>query len=469
MGTGRPRISSLIIYFFQVDVKEFQSICVIKVNYKIQRITNLKELLFIFKVLTWGKSKISNMKQVLVMAKDFIKNPKVSVIIPIYNVEKYLCQCLNCVIHQTLRDIEIICIDDGSTDSSAKILQEYAAKDKRIKVISKQNEGVGKARNDGILQACGQYVIFLDPDDLYPTSKVLSILYNKAVKHNALICGGEFALFSEDVSRLDQNFGTTFEGYLFDAEQMCEYSDYQFDYGYHRFIYNRQMLLKHKIFYPPYKRFQDPPFFVKAMITSQRFYALDTITYAYRVGHQNVNWDNERICGLLNGLKDNFEMAAKHNLERLNHLTYQRFLQHYEQIKNGLSDKTAQKLLRKLCKYNAELEKFCLQNNVFTPSKATCLKATINKGYENMKQWIKKLCIPKPKKQKIIDENIEKHSHAIKLFFFFPLYSRKQFGGRTTWNVLGLPIFKRRQMANGIATKYYILGLQVLKISRKLV
>lgn len=402
------------------------------------------------------------------MAKkeDFTKNPKVSVIIPIYNAEEYLSQCLNSVIHQTLTDIEIICVDDGSTDSSAEILQKYAAKNKRFKIISKQNAGVGKARNDGIMSATGEFVAFIDPDDMYPDSKVLSNLYHNAIKNKVMICGGEFSLFTDDVKALWQDFNGTFHGYVFEKDSLIDYNDYQFDYGYHRFIYNRRMLLKHKIFYPPYARYQDPPFFVKAMITAQRFYAVNKITYAYRVGHQNINWNMQKVRDLLSGIKDNFEMAQKHNLPHLNYLTCQRFLQHYEQIKDNLQDKAAQKLLHKLCKYNVELEKFCLQNNVFVPSKTACVKAAINKGRENMKQWINKM---KTKKSKMTNTNIEKHSHSIKLFFFLPLCGWKQVGGRKTWNILGFPIFKRRRMENGIVTKYYVLGLPILKISRKLV
>ena len=91
--------------------------------------------------------------------------PKVSVIIPVYNVEKYLRQCLDSVVNQTLKDIEIICIDDGSTDNSLNILKEYAQKDNRIKIISKKNGGLSSARNAGLKFATGEFVGFVDSDD----------------------------------------------------------------------------------------------------------------------------------------------------------------------------------------------------------------------------------------------------------------------------------------------------------------
>ena len=92
--------------------------------------------------------------------------PKVSIIIPVYNVEKYLAECLDSVVNQTLPDIQIICVNDGSTDGSLAILQEYAARDSRIEVIDKPNEGnPGAARNAGIPRVRGKYMYFLDSDD----------------------------------------------------------------------------------------------------------------------------------------------------------------------------------------------------------------------------------------------------------------------------------------------------------------
>ena len=88
---------------------------------------------------------------------------KVSLIIPIYNSSKYLKKCINSLVNQTLKDIEIILINDGSKDDSDKIIKEY--KDKRIKYIRKQNEGIGKTRNLGIKEAAGEYIAYVDSDD----------------------------------------------------------------------------------------------------------------------------------------------------------------------------------------------------------------------------------------------------------------------------------------------------------------
>ncbi len=91
--------------------------------------------------------------------------PKISVIIPVYNVEKYLKKCLDSLINQTFKDVEIICIDDGSTDNCLNILNDYAAQDDRIIVLHQENQGPGAARNNGLRIAKGEYISFVDPDD----------------------------------------------------------------------------------------------------------------------------------------------------------------------------------------------------------------------------------------------------------------------------------------------------------------
>lgn len=97
--------------------------------------------------------------------KDNGMKPKVSIIVPCYNVEKYLDQCMNNLVNQSLQEIEIILVDDGSPDRVPEMCDEWAMKDNRIKVIHKKNEGLGYARNSGLEIAMGEYVTFVDSDD----------------------------------------------------------------------------------------------------------------------------------------------------------------------------------------------------------------------------------------------------------------------------------------------------------------
>ena len=111
---------------------------------------------------------------------------KVSVILPVYNVENYLRQCMDSVMGQTLKDIEIICVDDGSSDDSPAILEEFARKDSRIRILTQQNAGAGAARNLGMKYAKGRYLSFLDSDDFFEPD-MLEKAYEKAEKYQAQI------------------------------------------------------------------------------------------------------------------------------------------------------------------------------------------------------------------------------------------------------------------------------------------
>ncbi len=125
----------------------------------------------------------------------------VSVIIPVYNTEKYLRKCLDSVCNQTLKDIEIICVNDCSSDDSLAILQEYASQDNRIKIINfTQNKGVAIARNTAIDEAKGEYIGFVDSDD-YIDLDFYEKLYNKAVETGAEVAIGGCYIENENGTR----------------------------------------------------------------------------------------------------------------------------------------------------------------------------------------------------------------------------------------------------------------------------
>lgn len=124
---------------------------------------------------------------------------KVSVIIPVYNVEKYLRQCLDSVAAQTLKDIEVICVDDGSTDSSFEIVKEYAEKDSRFIAVKQENGGAGAARNNGLRRAKGKYLSFLDSDDFFDENMLMEA-YNCAENNKA-----DFVVFASDQYNEDTN------------------------------------------------------------------------------------------------------------------------------------------------------------------------------------------------------------------------------------------------------------------------
>lgn len=206
--------------------------------------------------------------------KCLVENtPLISVIIPIYNMGRYLRPCLDSVVHQSLRNIEIICVNDGSTDDTKEILKEYAWKDKRIKILEQSNHGVAFARNRAIGLATGHFLYFIDPDDWIPDSNVLHDLYHAAILNKALICGGSFREENEHHGTMTKWTGEN-KKYTFDEEGFVEYKDYQFDFGWVRFIYNREFIIHNKLNIPSRKYYEDPVFFVHTMSKAERFYAL---------------------------------------------------------------------------------------------------------------------------------------------------------------------------------------------------
>ncbi|HEM4072701.1 TPA: glycosyltransferase [Streptococcus suis] len=148
---------------------------------------------------TYNTDKISYVKENLYVYKK-VKEELVSVIVPVYNVEKYLSQCLDSIIHQTYKNLEIILVNDGSTDGSGKICDDYAAKDGRIKVIHQENGGLSDAHNKGLDLMTGQFVTFVDSDD-YLENNCIHTLYTYACTCKTDISIGKFVEFEENTSQ----------------------------------------------------------------------------------------------------------------------------------------------------------------------------------------------------------------------------------------------------------------------------
>ena len=122
---------------------------------------------------------------------------KVSVVVPIYNVEKYLNKCIDSIINQTYKNLEIILVDDGSLDNCPKICDSYQKEDNRIKVIHKENGGLSDARNAGIEIATGKYICFIDSDD-FISKEYIDTLYKMCIKHNADIAECDYIKFKDE-------------------------------------------------------------------------------------------------------------------------------------------------------------------------------------------------------------------------------------------------------------------------------
>ena len=191
----------------------------------------------------------------------------VSIIIPVFNTEKYLSKCLDSVCNQTLENIEIICIDDGSTDNSLSILKEYAERDNRIKIISKKNEGQGVARNLGICQAKGEYIGFVDSDD-FVTHNMFDTLYKKSKKYNLDLVMCKVASFNEISKEINDSLWYyslgVFKGFqknIFNHIDTFEFTCVISVTPYNK-LYKRELLINKSILFPENLIFEDEVFFL---------------------------------------------------------------------------------------------------------------------------------------------------------------------------------------------------------------
>lgn len=157
-------------------------------------------------------------------------NTKISIILSVYNVEKYLNECLDSILNQTFKDFELICINDSSTDRSLDILNDYAAKDSRVKVFTQPNGGLSSTRNLGMKYAVGEYLMFLDSDDYFGTT-LLEKLYTKASNYNADFVVTSYKLYDDSTkeitdkkSQINKNFLPDKEVFCIDDMQQCKFS-----------------------------------------------------------------------------------------------------------------------------------------------------------------------------------------------------------------------------------------------------
>ena len=275
-----------------------------------------------------------------------MNNIKISVIIPIYNAREELAECLSGVLAQSLREIEVICVDDGSSDGSADVVAAFAAKDARVRYIRQKNLGSGPARNAGIGAAQGEFVAFLDADDCFYSGGTLERLYTVAVRADALICGGSMAQESE--GRAITDYHGDYAGYLFTREGWVDFKDYQFDYGFYRFLYKRAFLREKEIAFPSHRRYQDPPFMLRAFSAAEKFYAVPDVTYCYRT--HAVGWNEENVLGLLCGIEENLRLSARQGLARLHALNYKRLNKDFcgAVVDTALLQPDKRKIVRKL-------------------------------------------------------------------------------------------------------------------------
>ena len=212
---------------------------------------------------------------------------KVSAILPVYNTSKYLKQCLDSVLSQTYANLEVICINDGSTDNSLAILQDYSAKDSRIKIVDQKNAGLSAARDAGFTVATGEYVIFIDSDDYVEPDMVKSMLdCAKENKSDIVVCNA-----NEYLEQYNFHFSCTWvlEKKFRPQKNNFSYSDYKdtiFQISSPNVwtkLFRRDFLIDNKLIFGAYRYIEDVPFSYYAMVLASKISIIDKVFYHYRI------------------------------------------------------------------------------------------------------------------------------------------------------------------------------------------
>ena len=235
----------------------------------------------------------------------------ISIIIPVYNAEKYIKDCIESVFEQTIEEYEVICVDDGSTDGSVDIISDYAQKDERVHLYKQEHKGAGAARNYGIKHASGRYVAFLDADDMYVEKDALFNLVNICEEKHVPLCASSYVVDLINGQRFKRSIFEELE--IDSCGRAIKFEEYQNDFNYTAFIYERAYLLRNGFFFPDYRRYQDPVFLLKIIVDSKEFWALPVTLYMYRQSASSKNKLLEHSEDVLSAIKENVLIAVKYD------------------------------------------------------------------------------------------------------------------------------------------------------------
>lgn len=264
-------------------------------------------------------------------------NPRVSVIVPIYNVEKYLERCLNSVKKQTFTDFEVIMINDGSTDKSSEIAQRFAESDSRFILINQENKGISEVRNKGVQLAGGEYICFVDSDD-FCTEDYIEKLYNAAKKNNADISCCVYSFYYEKtgksrIVRLKNLKSGIYSGQ--EAAYLVTRDDRLRAYLWHK-MWKKDLFIKNNITFPPMDCFEDTIVAHKLMYFANKCVAIDDCCYYYVVRENSV-LTSSMTFKTLNEYLITMEILRNFFEENNVYHLYRRALKHYGLFKKILS------------------------------------------------------------------------------------------------------------------------------------
>lgn len=237
--------------------------------------------------------------------------PKISVIVPVYNVEHYLSKCLDSLVTQSFDDFEIIIVDDGSTDSSGMIAEKYAQQYRNVQVITQENQGLGGARNTGIEHAAGDFFLFVDSDD-YLLKDTLSSIYKKIIEENADMLIFGFSNVDIKGNVLAEESYVSFKG---NCLRECPEILLGAPAAWNKLIH-RDLFLKTDIRFPPRVWYEDLRTTTKLYIYAKKIVYINQPFYQYLKRPGSImNTDKaDRISEIIDAVEDVFSYYKKKNL-----------------------------------------------------------------------------------------------------------------------------------------------------------
>lgn len=254
------------------------------------------------------------------------QRPRLSIIIPVYNAQRWVPQCLECLAGQTLESYEAVFVDDCSTDSTADMLEAAAVGDPRIKVFRlERNGGPGPARNAGIDLACGECLCFLDADDRYGSADYLKALCDAIDESGLSVAAARFANEREG-GAVERDFPEDglYWGYSLHESGPLPFDRFQFDYGFHRFAFKRSLFCDGANRFPSLRYYEDPLFLARILHQAGSFYALPDQEYLYRCDYRKPSWTTPKVLDYLRGTRENLVFSREKGLARLHWVTAMR-------------------------------------------------------------------------------------------------------------------------------------------------
>lgn len=303
---------------------------------------------------------------------------KISIIIPVYNAEKFLKRCLESVINQTYKNLEIICVDDGSKDNSSKIIEKIAKKDNRIILIKQKNQGVSIARNNAIEKSTGEYIMFLDSDD-YMDKNMCEIMIKAINEYRVDVVRCNYKRVYENGVKFNNKYDNLPIGIKLNKEIIVNEILPEFikgnikSYLWLLIIKAKIIKSKHIKFVPNIKMMQDKLFYVKLLQNIDSIYQIDDCCYNYFCNLNSTIQSKEKVFLRIEAILKVFDILKKDMIEN-NYYTENLYFEMQEatffhiisQIETAMEFKYSSKvLIDKLneCKKDANYEKMLMTLN----------------------------------------------------------------------------------------------------------